>query len=163
MISLESFILGEKIDFVLSKSFRNKKVVGLKKDFFKSDQSLRSLFIHFLDSSAIHCLSGTSLLSQITALAISIVRKFQVCQDSNPGQLGEKRKRYFCAIPSPNFSSKSLLLQHSVLKYSEKTSDVRWRPLWEAADSCWKLFPEKRTQIIFVSTSRVSEVNTKFV
>ena len=41
------------------------------------------------------------LLSQINALAISIVRKFRECQDSNPGQLGEKSKSYLCAMPSP--------------------------------------------------------------
>ena len=41
------------------------------------------------------------LLSQITALAISIVRKFRKCQDLNPGRLGDKCRRFLCGMPSP--------------------------------------------------------------
>ena len=39
-------------------------------------------------------------------------------RESNPGQLGEKRKRYLCAMPTPAFA----FLKTSLLETSERKS-----------------------------------------
>ena len=69
---------------------------------------------------------------------ISTVRKFWVSRKLNPGWLGEKRKRYLCAMPTP--THKKFFHIDKKWKSPKENSNLRCRRIFDpAVGRCWAI------------------------
>ena len=150
--------MGEEKRFCFIQIFSKQKIGVLKKTSFQLGSIAEVTFYPFFWIRVLStvwvaiAIISDHCAGNFNCQKISGVPRFE------PGSAGWEAQTLLLCYAVPQFFTQIFVAATFCLKIFKKTSDVRWRPFWEAADSFWKLFPEKRTQIIFVSTSRVSEV-----